>query len=65
MVRAVERIPRFNRGACRQVAEARFSRRALVDAYEALYDEVAVAGGMRVRRSVQAGPDASAARADR
>ena len=41
MVSAVEAVRTLDRHACRNAAEQRFSQRALVDAYEALYDELA------------------------
>ena len=40
MVAAVAKIPEIRRSNCREIAEQRFSDRAIVDAYEALYQQV-------------------------
>ena len=64
LVQAVVGIDRLDRSACRQSAEARFSQPVLVDAYEALYRELAAVplASPRVattaqERSVAAGGD--------
>jgi glycosyltransferase involved in cell wall biosynthesis len=50
MTAAIGRLSSLRRNTCRQDAEARFSQRALVDAYEALYREVApVSADLKVR----------------
>jgi glycosyltransferase involved in cell wall biosynthesis len=45
MVDAVHRVPALDRAACRRAAETRFSSAVLVDAYEALYRQLAAARG--------------------
>jgi hypothetical protein len=64
LVQAVTQLDRLDRTACRRSAEARFSQPVLVDAYEALYRELAAApvGASRPataarERSVAAGGD--------
>jgi glycosyltransferase involved in cell wall biosynthesis len=47
MVQAVRDLPQTSRSACRDAAEQRFSDRALVDAYEALFDDVLTPSSVR------------------
>jgi len=49
MAAAVARLSDLSRAACREAATARYSARALVDAYESLYEQVARAP-LHVRR---------------
>ncbi len=44
MADAVGCLPQINRRACREEAERRFSRRAITDAYETLYEQLVQAG---------------------